>query len=304
MPPPTPIRVALDWTPNTIHSGLYLALTHSLYARANLAVTLLPPSPTYPITPAKLLESGAVDLAICPSESCIAYAESGKMPLQAIYAILQRDASAVVSTRVSSLKKLGEGALYGSYNARYEDSIVRAMVDADGGNGAGVRMNGDEGKLGLFAALKRGDVDATWVFMPWEGVEAEMEGTTLHVFRTEELGVPYGYSPVIARNAAGALGDDALRRFVAATKEGYEMAVRDVEASVAALEEHCVPTRSKEFLTRSQRSINPFYGEDSLGSMQAAKWETWVGWLKEKSLLNSEHVRAESLFTNEFFKDG
>lgn len=304
-PTPTPIEVALDWTPNTIHTGLFLALSHNLYSSAGLSVHLLPPDASYSTTPAKLLERGAVDLAICPSESCIAYAESGKMRLQAVYAILQRDASAVVaSAKVKSVGELGAGLVYGSYNARYEDHIVRYMVRRGGGEGEGVRVQGERGKLGLFEALRKGEVDATWVFMPWEGVEAEMEGVELSVFTAGEGGVPYGYSPVIARDAgSGRLSGETLRKFVKATREGYEMALRDVKGSVEALEMHCVPQRSKEFLQRSQERINGFYGgeEAGLGSMQEKKWAIWVDWLKKEELLKVADVDARHLFTNEFF---
>jgi ABC-type nitrate/sulfonate/bicarbonate transport system substrate-binding protein len=115
----TTLRIALDWTPNTIHSGLYLAQQKGYYAKHNLTVELLPPDAAYSKTPAKQLELGEVDLAICPSESCIAYNESGKMQLQAIYAILQKDASAIVGTKLNSMRELGEGKRHGSYNARY-----------------------------------------------------------------------------------------------------------------------------------------------------------------------------------------
>lgn len=298
-PETTTIRIALDWTPNTIHSGLFIALKQGLYSASNLSVQLLPPDASYSKTPAKRLESGEVDLAICPSESCIAYYESGKMPLQAIYAILQRDASAIVSTKLARIGELGEGKVYGSYNARYEDGIVRAMVAKDGGKAEGVRIERQQGKLSLFEAVKKGRVDATWVFMPWEGVEAEME---LHAFRPEEYGIPYGYSPVIARNAKVEVEDEVLRKFVKATRQGYEIAVKDPQAAVSALKDKCEPVRSEEFLRRSQESINGYYSDGSeLGSMSEKRWVDWLAWLSQQKMLSTS-VDATSLFTNEFHK--
>jgi hypothetical protein len=35
------------------------------------------------------------------------------------------------------------------------------------------------------------------IFLGWEGVEAEMAGTQLNVFRLEDYQVPYGYSPLL-----------------------------------------------------------------------------------------------------------
>lgn len=300
----TTIRIALDWTPNTIHSGLFIAQAKGMYSEAGLDVQLLAPDSSYSTTPARRLEAGEVDLAICPSESCIAYAESGKMKLQAIYAILQKDASAIVSvqgTPVTGMKNLQQGR-YGSYNARYEDHIVRAMVKADGGDGEKVTIESTKGKLSLFDELKAGNVDATWIFLPWEGVEARQEGVKLNVFRTEDHSIPYGYSPVIAYNASkSSIPDEALGRFVDVTRKAYETALRNPNAAVEALKEHCEPKRSDAFLLESQEEINKYYQtHDILGSMESAKWETWLQWLKERELIARQDLSAEDLFTNKF----
>lgn len=304
----TTVRVALDWTPNTIHSGLFLAQAKNLYSEANLDVQLLPPDPAYSTTPAKRLEAGEVDLAICPSESIIAYAESNKanVQLQAIYAILQKDASAIVSKNDEILRPRDlEDALYGSYNARYEDAIVREMVNMDGGDGSRVKTEGSKGKLSLFEELKKDTIDATWIFLPWEGVEAQLQALCLNVFRTEDAGVPYGYSPVIARNAVGKeVSEDVLRRFVQATRKGYEMAAADCAITVEVMKEQC-SGKSMEFLEMSQNDINGFYGEtddaNELGRMKLEKWRAWVEWLKEKKLVVKQDLSVEEMFTNDFF---
>lgn len=321
---PYTLRIALDWTPNTLHAGLYLALHQNLYSNANLTVHLLPPDPAYSTTPAKLLAQNSADLAICPSESCIAYAESrisaSSPAIQAIYAICAYDASAIVSVdeRFARPRDLGdEGATYGSYNARYEDDIVRAMVEHDGGRIEGLRINSTDSKLSLFDKVRsqEGDVDATWVFMPWEGVMAEMEDgratgkAKLNVMRPEDYGVPYGYSPVIARNAAefDKIPDDVLRRFVKATRQGYRMAAdrKNRDEAVEALLPHCDPPQSREFLERSLEELAPFYdcdGTGNLGYMLPQRWMLWVRWLKDKDLIKDKELRQDTLYTNEFFE--
>lgn len=304
---PCTIRIALDWTPNTVHTGLYLAASQSYYSSAGLDVQLLPPDPTYALTPAKRLEKGDVDLTICPSESCIAYAESGKsrFRLQAIYAILQRDASAIVTHKpdFTQLKVLADG-VYGSYNARYEDAIVRSMVSAAGGEGSKMRIESSKGKLSLFEELKANAVDATWVFLPWEGVEAELDKVKLNVFRAGDFGIPYGYSPVIARNAVEcSVPDEALAKFVQATRQGYELAIQNSLQSAQVLLPHCVPPKSLDFLQKSQEEINRFYsdGSSALGTMEEKKWVTWVKWLEDKSLIQAKgSVKETDIFTNKF----
>lgn len=322
--PPTKIRVALDWTPNTLHSGLFLAQHHNLYSSHNLSVELITPDPSYTTTPAKLVRDGKADLCLCPSESVIAYAEGkdsasqSSFRLQAIYAICATDASAIAarSDRATRPADLGAKALtYGSYDARYEDDIVRAMIAHDGGSAERLKIRGapDVGKLDLFSAVMEGEpggVDATWIFTPWEGIEAEIAqerdgGVELSLFVPGKYGVPYGYSPVIARAAGAAAGvsEEALGAFVKATREGYVMAMKESEKGVEVLSGKCRPERSDEFLSRSQKAINEFYGEaEKLGMMEKARWEGWVRWLEGKGLLKEGRVEVGELFTNECFE--
>lgn len=299
---PTTLRIGLDWTPNTIHSGLYIAKEKGLYKERGIEVELLLPDAEYSKTPAKRLEAGEVDLAICPSESCIAYNETGKMRLQAIYAVLQKDASAITGTKLNSMRELGNGKKYGSYNARYEDEIVKAMISKDGGQGHSVHIERSESKLSMFDAVKAGRVDATWIFLPWEGVEAEMEGVHTKHFKLEDYDIPYGYSPVISRNVAKSPSDETLQEFVSATRQGYEHAMKHPHDATDILHSVTVPQRSKDFLHKSQASINHYYSDGHKpGFMDATKWTTWLDWLRSHELLKGpQEVKEDDIFTNQF----
>ncbi|KXL44020.1 hypothetical protein M433DRAFT_155297 [Acidomyces richmondensis BFW] len=223
------------------------------------------------------------------------------MKLQAIYAILQRDASAIASTELRGIRELGDGKVYGSYNARYEEAIVRAMVENDGGDGDGVIIERQQGKFDLFDSLKAGRIDATWIFLPWEGVQAEHEdGIELYEFVPADYGVPYGYSPVIAYDASSTkLDDTVLRNFVAATMEGYSRAMNSVEEAVNILRKHCDPPQSPEFLIWSQEMINEYYSDGStLGRMSRQKWMNFANWLTNKGLLEASSIQIDQLFKN------
>ena len=43
----------------------------------------------------------------------------------------------------------------------------------------------------------QGKADATWVFMGWEGIDAQRKGVALNAFSLEHFSIPYGYSPVL-----------------------------------------------------------------------------------------------------------
>jgi NitT/TauT family transport system substrate-binding protein len=194
------------------------------------------------------------------------------------------------------------GRKYGSYNARYEDAIVKAMVAHDGGDGSAVEIVQSEGKLSLFEALQAERVDATWIFLPWEGVEAESKGTRLNRFLLKDFEIPYGYSPVIARNKNSSLSSEVLKAFISATQQGFEHARRSPEDAVGALLGKCDPPRSREFLDASQASINEYYGDSGrLGEMAPESWNAWIKWLVDRDLIkDSSRVKSSEVFTNEF----
>ncbi|KAK3044709.1 hypothetical protein LTS18_000563 [Coniosporium uncinatum] len=247
------------------------------------------------------------------------------MKLQAIYAILQRDASAIASVTIARPKDLANGT-YGSYNARYEDAIVKSMISHDGGDPSALRIHSSSGKLDLFDAVQNRSssasdtsIDATWIFTPWEGLEAHLnpaagQDVKLHAWSPTAYGVPYGYSPVIARDASStttsssasspSLSDETLKKFIRATKKGYEHSLSHPSEAAEILERKCQPPRSRDFLVESQKLINQSYGgEGELGQMQAERWKAWVGWLEDKGLLEKGKVGSEEsgVWTNEFF---
>ena len=119
--------------------------------------------------------------------------------------------------------------------------------------------------------------------------------------------MPYGYAPVIAYDArSGRIGEEELRRFVQATRKGYEIAMTDPGEAARCLQEECRPRREKGFLEESQQVINEYYadgGVETLGRMEDRKWETWVSWLRNRGLLRDEGVDYRDLYTNEFFKE-
>ena len=135
----TQLTLALDWTPNINHIGFFVALENGLYHEHGLEVLIHDPSEdNYQITPAKKVEIGEADLALCPTESIISYRRKSRpFSLLGIAAIFQQDLSAIAvqaGMDIISPKDL-DGLSYASYRARYEDEIVRQLIKNDGGKG-------------------------------------------------------------------------------------------------------------------------------------------------------------------------
>lgn len=307
------ISLALDWTSNTLHIGFLVAQAQGLYQRLGLAVTLRSPATDqYATTPARQVAEGTADLAIAPSESVISYRTSRQpVPLVAIAALAQRDTSAIVTLANSKLMRPAQldGHTYASYGARYEDDIVRAMIRQDGGRGD-VRSV-QPPKLGIWETLLSGQADATWVFMPWEGVEAAQKGIVLNAFSLDDYQIPYRYSPVLLTHADTLERQgNALRGFVQASAEGYRLAVAQPDLAVAALTA-ANPAVTADFARQSMDALRPALLDDDgqWGVMAPARWRQFAEWLVQQQLLRNGQGEPLSLarfdvnaiFTNELF---
>ena len=310
----TIIRLALDWTPNTNHTGFYVALAQGAYAKAGLDVQIISPdTDNYQLTPAKRVATGQSDLAITPSESVISFQTNG-VPLVAIAAVLSRDASAIITLKQSGIdrpQKL-DGKVYASYAARYEDDIIRQMIQNDGGRGHFVSHQ--PARLDIWHALLTNEADATWIFLPWEGVEADTKEIELNKFLLDEYEIPYGYSPVLTVHRDWAdQNADALRRFMDATAAGFRFAVSDPDEAARLLMETAKhPTLADEnFVEQSQQVMAGYYldGEGQWGFMHRPIWASFVNWLIRNHLLVDndgeliQRIDVSTLFTNEFLPD-
>lgn len=296
------LHLALDWTPNINHIGFFIAQAQGFYADQGIEVKISDPSSDdYSLTPAKKVELGKADFALCPTESLISYqTKKEAFPLKAIAAILQEDLSAIVvrkESQIQSPKDL-DGKTYASYKARYEDGIVQQMIKNDGGKGD-IEVIYPE-KLGIWNTVLSGEYDSTWVFMNWEGVQVKSLGAALRSFRLADYHIPYSFSPVLACN-----GDqieekaDAYRAFLKATAEGFQYAKENPEKAVKILKP-LVPEHEQNIdLLEALRLTAPHFGkEGDWGKMDPTRVETFLSWLREKGLEASQ-VLARDLFTNE-----
>lgn len=292
------VTLALDWTPNTKHTGFYVAVNEGYYDDADLDVSFVSPATDdYETTPAKRVARGEVTLGIAPSESALSYhTHPGYASLVACGAVCQRDTSAITVLADSDIERPRDldGKTYASYDARFEDDIVRQLVRNDGGEGNIEIITPP--KLGIPNTLLDGDADATWVFVPWEGVQSERDGIGLTPFRLTEHDVPYGYTPcLLAHPDTIADRPEVLADFLAATARGYRLAADDPERGARAL----IDTADQEFddedfVVESQHRIADAYCTDDgeWGVMDRERWDAFVSWLTSERILSDPDGEA------------
>ena len=297
------LRIALDWTPNTNHTGFFVALEKEFYKGQGIDLEIISPlTDNYALTPAKRLENGEVDFAILPSESVLSFFTKDRpIHFRAVAALLQEDMSAIVTLKSTGIDRPGllAGKTYASYKARYEDRIVEQMIRNDGSSGAINVVY--PAKLGIWNTLLSGEFSATWIFTNWEGVEARNKGVDLNYFRLGDYGIPYGYSPVlVARDADIEANRQLYTKFLSATRDGFLYATTNSTESAAILKKHVTPHDAAAIdLIQSQQETNPAYGDrQSWGIMKTDRWASFIDWLYTNKLID-EKIDVSLLFTNE-----
>lgn len=285
-------KVALDWTANTNHTGFYVAKAKGFYEKAGLEVSLITPDEdNYAVTPAKKVELGLADVALCPFESIISYhTKSNPFNAVAIAAIFREDISAITvleSSTIQSPKDL-DNKSYASYKARYEDHIVAQMIKNDGGKG-NLQLTYPN-KLGIWETLLSGKQDATWIFTNWEGIHAEAKGVKLRSFKMADYDIPYSYSPVLMASKNQVEGNHKqYKAFLEATKKGFLYAQEHPEAAVSCIEPHISIGDHGIDLLKSQEYTNPFYGDvNNWGVLEKDNVNEFLGWLRKNGLENSQ----------------
>ncbi|GAB5474139.1 MAG: ABC transporter substrate-binding protein [Maribacter sp.] len=283
-----PFKVALDWTANTNHTGFFVAREKGYYHEIGLEVELLTPDvDEYSLTPAKRVELGEADCALCPFESIVSYrTKKNVFDAVAIAAIFREDLSAIVTLGDSQLKRPSDldGAIYASYQARYEDEIVRHMIKNDGGNGVFEIVYPK--KLGIWETIVTKKYDATWIFMNWEGIQAKNRGVSLNEFRLADYGIPYGYSPVVMTSRK-AVAENTIdySNFLRATKKGYLFAQGNLKEAVDVITPYVSEQDRDIDLLQSQEFTAPYYGTvDNWGVLEKEKVEAYLNWLRRTGL--------------------
>lgn len=299
----TPITFVLDWTPNTNHTGLYVALAKGYFAEAGLDVTVVQP----PDNGAEaLVASGKAQFGISFQDTMApALTSETALPITAVAAVVQHNTSGIVSRAGEGMDRPRglEGHTYATWDLPVEKATIAQVMEADGG---------DFGKVTLVpstvtdevSALSSKSVDAIWIFEGWAGKACEVAGLDTDYFAFADIDPVFDYyTPVVIANDRF-LADhpQEARAFLAALARGYEDAIADPDAAAALLIEQ-VPelASSEELIVESQRYLSGQYQADaaSWGVIDPARWQAFYQWLVDNSLVEGT-LDPASGFSNDY----
>jgi len=294
------LKVGLDWTPNTNHTGLYVARARNYYSDQKLAVDILQAQEGGTVE--QLVAAGKLDFGISYQEA-VTQARVEGLPIVSVAAIIQHNTSGFAGRSSLNLKspKDFEGKKYGAFGSPTERAVIQGLMECAGGDIGKVQFV-DIGSTDFFVATERGDVDFAWIFQGWTGMEAEERGIPLSAVMMNDLKcVPDYYTPVlITSEQLIAQKPDMVRRFVQATAKGYQFAIANPEQAAADLLA-AAPELNPGLVRRSQSYLAKQYQADAprWGEQKAEVWRGYAQWMADRKLI-SKMIEPEQAFTNQF----
>jgi NitT/TauT family transport system substrate-binding protein/putative hydroxymethylpyrimidine transport system substrate-binding protein len=236
---PEGATLVLDFTPNAVHAGLYVAQRRGYLEDAGIELEIRQPSASSDAP--KLLEAGRVDLAILDINDLGIALDRG-FELTLLAAIVDRPLAAVIATDAVSRPRQLEGRDVGVTGLPSDDAVLDTVVRHDGGNPD--EVNRIDVGFNAIAALASGKVDAATAFWNAEGVALRREGIGTREFRVDRYGAPSFPELILATTPAFRRDNhelvdsllDAIRRGYVETAENPAGALDDLLAEVPELD--------------------------------------------------------------------
>ncbi|KAA0022442.1 ABC transporter substrate-binding protein [Antrihabitans cavernicola] len=270
------IRFALDWTPNTNHTGFFVAQQEGYFKDAGLDVQILPYNNTSPDT---LIDSGNAEFGVSFQNSAT-FAKAGGADIVSVMAPLQHWATGIGvradRTDIATPKDLDGKTYAGFGDAGEVDTLKQVIINAGGkGDFKNVTLG-----TSAYDAVYSGKADFTVPFIAWEGIEAQHNKTPFKIFNYTDYGFPDAYAIVIDGSQKW-LKDhpDQARKFVQALQKGYQLAADNPAKGAQDLIDANSGAFTDEALVReSQQMLADKYMKDANGKVGTQTLQQWTGY--------------------------
>lgn len=284
------ITFCLDWTPNTNHTGLYVAQAQGYYEEAGLDVEIVQP----PEDGAALMcAAGQAQFAIEAQDTMAAsLALDDPLGITAVAAVIQHNTSGIISRAGDGIDTPAglTGKTYSTWESPIELAMLENVVNGDGGDFSKVTLIPND-ITDEPAALAAHQTDAIWVFEGWGYINSEVEGVDCDYFNFSDVNPVFDYyTPVIiANNDYLESNPEQARAFMEATAKGYEYAAEHPEEAADMLiagDNTGSLKGAEELVKKSQEFLSAKYVDDadSWGVIDADRWNAFYSWLYENEL--------------------
>ena len=290
----------LDWTPNTNHTGAFVAQAKGYFAEEGLSVDIIQPSED---GSAMMVAGGRAQFGVGFQDTIApALINDEPIPVTAVAALIQHNTSGIISLKKAGIdtpKKL-EDKIYATWDSPVEHATIQKIMEQDGGDFSKLKLIPST-VYDVVTALNT-EIDCVWIYYAWDGVKLELSGydTNYLDFRMIDDTFDY-YTPIlVANNDFLKNSPETAKKFLRAMRRGYEFAVENPEEAADILCK-AAPELDKELVLASQKWISKQYKAEveQWGYINPERWNRFYNWLNTLGLF--EKKIPENLgFTNDY----
>ncbi|WP_149453042.1 ABC transporter substrate-binding protein [Pasteuria penetrans] len=296
--PMSKLKVSMDWTSNTKHTGLYVAKHKGFFQREGFDVEFLQGQF---VAADRVVGSQQADVGLCGQKSVFMARKKG-IPIRSIAALIQNEPNGIGVAEKSGITQLKdlEGKKYGTYGGSLELAMLQSMMRQKGADPSKVTVVGSH-DFSRSAAIQHGIIDAAWFYRGWDGIEGDVKNQPVRIFDSAELDPRLNvYVTVIIANEETIQKDpEKLRKFLRAAGDGYRYAIAHPEeaADILMKENRML---DKAVVKASQHYMGPRYQANApyWGFQDEKRWSDFKDYMVEKGLLDPS-FDVEKFFTND-----
>ncbi|HWH94877.1 MAG TPA: ABC transporter substrate-binding protein [Baekduia sp.] len=298
--PDADAKLLLDFAPNAVHAGIFLALQRG-YDEAE-GVHLDVEAPGQSTDGIKALLSGQEDLAIVDIHD-LAIARAKGRDVVAVMALVQTPLAAVLAQPDVRRPRELEGRKVGVTGLPSDDAVLKSIVAGDGGDPSEVRKV----TIGFNAvqSLLSRKVSGATAFWNAEGVALKARRPDVNEFRVQDFGAP-SYPELVLATSREALETNGpvVRATIRALRRGYEGAINDPESAVSALTDE-EPTLDRALTQKELDAVSASFtaGADFYGQLAPDRLAAWATWEQKFGIVASKPDVA-AMFDTDVAKTG
>jgi ABC-type nitrate/sulfonate/bicarbonate transport system substrate-binding protein len=263
----------LDFTPNAVHAGIYLARERGFDEAEGVRLRVRVPGASTDAL--RQLESGRVDMAILDIHDLGLAREKGA-DVVGVMALVQRPLAAVVARRSVRSPRALERRRVGVTGLPSDDAVLRSIVAGDGGDPDRVRSTAIG--FGAVKALLARRVDAATAFWNVEGVALRDRG--FREFRVDDHGAP-SYPELVLATTRATLAEsrDVVRATIRALQRGYGQVMREPDTAVEAMTTSVRGLR-RDVVAAQLEAVGPAFsaGTGVYGVLRPDVLRAWADW--------------------------
>lgn len=290
---PTEVQFMLDWTPNTNHTGIYVAKALGYYKDEGLNVNIAQPGDTGTSQYVAASNRNKAIFGVDFQEQMYANYFAG-VNVKAIAAIQQHNTSGILSLKRDGINSPKDmvGKKHATWGLPVEQTIIEDLIKQDGGI-----IPTDTNELyntnyitDSVAALEEKDktkINSAWVYECWDLVKAKMkDANKFNYFAFKDINkILDWYTPVLIGNEDYMKHNPTVtKKFLRATKKGYEYAINNPEKAAEILMQSAPELQSeRDFIIESQKLISKKYynaeAGEKWGYIDEERWQRFYEYL-------------------------